>query len=162
MDFSRETQTLVGTARSGVEQTEAVLDTIQRQVAALIGADAQGITARVGHQDPLSIGRDYGSAENEGVIAVYLDPERRTRTSAEWIVVVKESLRVPYDAEVVYEAAVDGPPGLEPINVFVLANDPGVRRQVTRESQSTYYLNGARCRRRGWPGSHGRCGAGRG
>jgi multidrug efflux pump subunit AcrB len=28
---------------------------------------------------------------------------------------------------------VDGPPGLEPINVFVLANDDATRRQVTRE-----------------------------
>jgi multidrug efflux pump subunit AcrB len=125
---------------SPIERTEAVLDAIQQQIPMLLGTDLEGMTARVGHQEPEVQTRDYGSAEHEGLISAYLDPEQRNRTAAEWIQILKRDLRVPYGAEVVFEAAVDGPPGLEPISIYVLANDDLTRRETTRELHA--YLSG--------------------
>jgi len=116
-----------------IERTEAVLDAIGQQIPSLMGEALEGLTARVGHQDPLGLGRDYGSAENEGLLSAYLDPAHKQRSAAEWIVYLKQHVGIPNDTEVVFEAAVDGPPGLEPINVFILANDDATRRQVSRE-----------------------------
>jgi len=125
---------------SPIEQTEAVLDAIQQQIPALMGSDLEGMTARVGHQDPEGFAREYGSAEHEGIVSAYIDPEERRRTAAEWIVVLKEQLYIPYDAEVAFEAQVDGPPGLEPISIYVLANDDLARRETMRDLQN--YLSG--------------------
>jgi multidrug efflux pump subunit AcrB len=116
-----------------IEGTEAVLDALQQQLPLLMGDAVTGITARVGHQEAEGVGREYGSAENEGLISAYLDQSGTHRTAAEWLDFLRGHLRVPHDAQVVYEAAIDGPPGLEPIKVYVLANDDAVRRQVTRE-----------------------------
>lgn len=123
-----------------IERTEAVLDAIGQQILRLMGDALEGLTARVGHQDPLGLGRDYGSAENEGLVSAYIDPTNKQRSAAEWIVYLKQHVGIPDDAEVLFEAAVDGPPGLEPINVFVLANDDATRRQVSREVHD--YLSG--------------------
>jgi len=128
--FFIKVKTPIGTP---IERTEAVLDAIQAQIPPIMGTDLSGMTARVGHQDILGIDREYGSAENEGLISVYIDLERRRSTAGDWIERVKQELRVPGDAEVVYEAAVDGPPGLEPVRVFVLSNDDMLRREVALE-----------------------------
>jgi multidrug efflux pump subunit AcrB len=67
------------------------------------------------------------------LISAYLDPAGTGRSAPEWVALLRANLRVPHDAQVVFEQAIDGPPGLEPIKVFVLANDPATRRLVTRE-----------------------------
>jgi len=138
--FYLKVKTPIGTP---LERTEAVLDALQVQIPTLLGGDLAGLTGRVGHQDPFAVDRVYGSAENEALIAVYLDLERRRHTSHYWIEHVKRELRVPADAEIVYEAAVDGPPGLEPIKVYVLSNDDGKRREVAREIKRFVEARGA-------------------
>ncbi|NRA00648.1 MAG: efflux RND transporter permease subunit [Myxococcales bacterium] len=130
-------------AGTPLERTEAVLDALQLQIPTILGDDLQGLTARVGHQDPLGIDREYGSAENEGLIAVYLDLDERRYNAATWIERVKAQIRVPADAQVVYEAALDGPPGLEPIRLFVLSNDDTLRREVAIEIKRFAEDNGA-------------------
>ena len=125
-----------------LEHTEAVLDALQVQIPPIMGSDLRGLTGRVGHQDPLGIDREYGSSENEGLIAAYLDLENRQQTSAIWIERIKEQLLVPEGAEVVYEAAVDGPPGLEPIRVYVLSNEDSLRRDVALEIKRFAEENG--------------------
>jgi len=113
-----------------LEVTAANAEAIQAQLPRMMGDDLLATTSRIGHQDAQAFGREYGSAENEGIISVHLRPGTKSRNSAEWIQYVRTHLRVPIDADIRYEAEVDGPPGLEPISVYVLANDDVVRRQA--------------------------------
>ena len=117
-------------AGSPIERTEAVSDAIQQQLPPLMGGDLLALTSRVGHMDSQAFDREYGSAENEAVITVHLDLDNKLRNSAEWGQFLERELRVPVDVEVIFEASVDGPPGLEPVSVFILANDDVVRRQA--------------------------------
>ena len=113
-----------------IEQTEANVDAIQSQLSRLMNEDLLALTSRTGHQDTRSFGREYGSSENEGVISVHLYPGKKSRNAMEWIEVVRAGLRIPSRAEVRYEVELDGPPGLEPVRIYVLANDHVVRRQT--------------------------------
>ncbi len=113
-----------------IEQTEANVDAIQAQLPELMGRDLLALTSRIGHQDAKAFDREYGSAENEGIISAHLRPGQKFRNAAEWIQYVRSHVRVPVDAEIRFEAEVDGPPGLEPVSVFILANDDVVRRQA--------------------------------
>jgi len=113
-----------------IEHTEANVDAIQAQLPAMLGNDLLALTSRVGHQDAQAFDREYGSAENEGIISAHLRPGRKNRNAGEWIRAVREEIRVPIDAEIRFEAEVDGPPGLEPVMVFILANNDVVRRQA--------------------------------
>jgi multidrug efflux pump subunit AcrB len=113
-----------------IERTEAISDAIQIQLPGLMGPDLLALTSRVGHMDSRAFDREYGSAENEAVITVHLDLEGKTQNSADWMQDLRSSLAMPLEAEILFEAAADGPPGLEPISVFVLANDDVVRRQA--------------------------------
>lgn len=130
-------------AGTPLERTEAILDVLQLQIPRIMGDDLQGMTARVGHQDPLAIDREYGSTENEGLIAVYLDLAERRHNAASWIERVKAQIRVPAEAKVVYEAALDGPPDLEPIRLFVLSNDDTLRHEVAVEIKHFAVEHGA-------------------
>ncbi|TFG97838.1 MAG: efflux RND transporter permease subunit, partial [Myxococcales bacterium] len=113
-----------------LEQTEASIDAIQAQLPALMGSDLLALTSRVGHQDAMAIDREYGSAENEGFISAHLVMKKKERVSAEWIEYLRDRLRLPENAEVTFEAQVDGPPGLQPVIVYILANDNLLRRQT--------------------------------
>jgi multidrug efflux pump subunit AcrB len=114
-----------------IEQTEANVDAIQAQLPAMIGRDLLAVTSRIGHQDAQAFDREYGSAENEGVISVHLRPGKKVRNAGEWIQFARSSIRIPPEADIRFEAEVDGPPGLEPVSVFILANDDVVRRQAS-------------------------------
>jgi len=140
LGFFMKVKTPVGTP---IERTEAVLDALQVQLKPLMGEELEGMTARVGHQSTFDLGRDYGSAENEGLISVYLDLDKRERTAAEWIEVMREQLRIPEDASIVFEPAIDGPPDLQPINIYVLSNDDATRREVALAVQSYVVGQGA-------------------
>ena len=113
-----------------IEQTEAVANVVQSQIPPLMGEDLLAITTRIGHMDSEAFDRKYGSTENEAVITVHLELTRKTMTSAAWMAHLKPLVRVPGEAELIFEAKVDGPPGLEPVSVFVMANDDVVRRQT--------------------------------
>ena len=115
---------------TAIEQTEANVDAIQIPLPEMMGHDLLALTSRIGHQDANAFDREYGSAENEGIISAHLRPGSKTRNAAEWIQYVRSHIRVPIGAEIRFEAEVDGPPGLEPISVFILANDDVVRRQA--------------------------------
>jgi multidrug efflux pump subunit AcrB len=96
----------------------------------MLGHDLLAMTSRIGHQDAMGFDREYGEAENEGIISAHLRPGKKFRNAGEWIQYVRTHVRVPIDAEIRFEAQVDGPPGLEPVMVFILANDDVVRRQA--------------------------------
>jgi len=113
-----------------IERTEAASDAIQAQLPGIMGPDLLALTSRVGHMDSKAFDRKYGSAENEAVITVHLELEGKLRNSAEWMQELSSTLAVPLDAELLFQADVDGPPGLEPVNVYILANDDIVRRQT--------------------------------
>jgi len=113
-----------------IEQTEANVDAIQAQLPGMMGVDLLAMTSRIGHQDAMAFDREYGSAENEGIISAHLRPGKKKRNAGEWIQYVRSHIRVPVGAEIRFEAEVDGPPGLEPVMVFILANDDVVRRQA--------------------------------
>ncbi|MFP6654383.1 MAG: efflux RND transporter permease subunit, partial [Myxococcota bacterium] len=113
-----------------IEQTEANLNAIQDQIAGLMNQDLIAVTSRVGHQDALSFGREYGSSENEGIISVHLYPGAKSLNAQEWVEHVRTRLRIPVDAEIRFAVELDGPPGLEPVHMFVLANDHVLRRQT--------------------------------
>ena len=113
-----------------IERTEAASDAIQAQLPGIMGADLLALTSRVGHMESRAFDREYGSAENEAVITVHLELDGKKRNSAEWMQDLRHLLAVPLDAEVLFEAEVDGPPGLEPVSVFILANDDITRRQT--------------------------------
>ncbi|MBK7951038.1 MAG: efflux RND transporter permease subunit [Deltaproteobacteria bacterium] len=113
-----------------IEQTEAVVDVVQAQLPPIMGTDLQALTTRVGHQDREGSGREYGSAENEGIVSAHLDLDKKRKSAAEWIEALRETIAAPLDAKISFEADIDGPPGLEPVNVYVLANDDAIRRQV--------------------------------
>ncbi|MEZ4334028.1 MAG: efflux RND transporter permease subunit [Myxococcota bacterium] len=113
-----------------IERTEAAVDAIQDQLPPIMGEDLQAITSRVGHQDREGSTREYGSVENEGIVSAHLDLDKKEKSAAVWIEVLRERLAIPLDATIQFEADIDGPPGLEPVNVYVLANDDSFRRQA--------------------------------
>lgn len=117
-------------AGTPLEQTEAVADMIQKQIPPIMGEDLIAITTRVGHMDSEAFDREYGSAENEAVLTMHLDLDKKRRTSAQWMADLEPLVRAPLDAELIYEAKVDGPPGLEPVSIFVMANEDMLRRQT--------------------------------
>lgn len=117
-------------AGTPIERTEAVVAIVESQIPPLMGKDLLATTTRIGHMEAEAFDREYGSAENEGVINVHLDLDKKKRSSAEWMAELAPRLRAPVEAEIILEARVDGPPGLEPVSVFVLANDDVERRQT--------------------------------
>lgn len=117
-------------AGTPIERTESVAAVVQAQIPPRMGKDLLAMTSRIGHMESMAFDREYGSAENEAVITVYLDLERKTRSSAKWMAALEPVIVAPYDAELIFEAMVDGPPGLEPVSVFVMANDDVVRRRT--------------------------------
>lgn len=116
-----------------IERTEAAVNAIQAQIPPLMGPDLLATTYRVGHQEIEAFNREYGSAAHQGLITAFVDLSRNERNSAEWIAELKEKLAIPRDVEVVYEAHIDGPPGLEPVRVHVLSNDDELRRGIATE-----------------------------
>lgn len=117
-------------AGTPIERTEAVSDMILAQIPPLMGEDLIAITSRVGHMDSEAFDREYGSSENEAVLSMHLDLDKKRMTAAQWMAELEPLVRAPSEAELIYEAKVDGPPGLEPVSVFVKANDDAVRRQT--------------------------------
>jgi multidrug efflux pump subunit AcrB len=115
-----------------IERTEAMVRAIEQQLPAIIGDDLDGVTARIGHQDPRRSDRKRGTAEHEASISVYLGNEREFSAHA-WIARVKHELHVPSDLELVYEAARIGPPMGRPVQVHIASHDDALRRRISHE-----------------------------
>jgi multidrug efflux pump subunit AcrB len=113
-----------------IEQTEAAVTAIERQLPALVGADFLATTARVGHREALAVDRTVGAAEHEAVISLMFVPLGRERTSAEWAAVLGERLAVPEGASLLFEAKRIGPPLGSPVTLHVASNDDELRRST--------------------------------
>jgi multidrug efflux pump subunit AcrB len=119
-----------------LEQTEAVVASLERQLPDLIGNDLVAVTARVGHKQAarrFAPDRERGAAENEALIsALFLNTDRE-RTSAEWIQELERTLVIPDSVEIVYEADIIGPVQGLPVTVHVESNNNQVRRGAALE-----------------------------
>ncbi|MCG8589699.1 MAG: efflux RND transporter permease subunit [Proteobacteria bacterium] len=113
-----------------IERTEGIVAALENQLPALLGDDLLAVTARIGHQDLNGRTREYGAAENEALISLALKPVGRTRTADQWADYLKTTLRLPKEAEVVYQREDLGPPMGRPVQVHVSANDDEARRAV--------------------------------
>ncbi len=118
-----------------LEQTEAAVASIERQLPGLIGEDLVAVTARVGHKETgrFATDRERGAAENEALISALFHNIGRERTSAEWIQELERTLAVPDSVEIVYEADMIGPVHGLPVTVHVESNDNQVRRGTALE-----------------------------
>ncbi len=118
-----------------LEQTEAVVASLERQLPDLIGEDLIAVTARIGHKDTgrFSPDRERGASENEALISALFKNIGRERTSAEWIQELEETLVVPPSVELVYEADMIGPVRGLPVTVHVESNRDEVRRGAALE-----------------------------
>jgi len=125
-----------------LEQTEAVVASLERQLPDLIGNDLIAVTARVGHKDTgrFAPDRERGAAENEALVSALFRNVGRERTSAEWIQELERTLVVPDAVEIVYEADMIGPVHGLPVTVHVESNDNQVRRGAALEV--TEWLHG--------------------
>jgi multidrug efflux pump subunit AcrB len=122
-----------------IERTEAMIRGIEEQIPVIVGADLDGVTARVGHQEPRRPERERGVADHEGNVVVYLDNEREYSAQA-WIERVKQELHVPEELDIIYEAKRVGPPMGRPVQIHVSSNDDALRRRVSNEVRA--YLQG--------------------
>ena len=114
-----------------LERTEASVSAIEEQIADIVGSDMLATTARIGHQDVTAgADREYGIAENEAMISIYLIPLDRVRKPKEWIAQLKQRLRVPKNTELVYQVQVLGPPVGRAVTLHVAAADDRERRTL--------------------------------
>ena len=122
-----------------VEFSEAAARAIEAQLPALIGEDLEGVTARIGHQEPEKLALNRGSSEHEGLVTAYLENERRWSAHA-WISRLREDLVVPEGVEVVLEAKRIGPPLGKPVTVHIASQDD--RARVSAANEVLAYLSG--------------------
>ena len=67
-----------------IESTEATVRALAHRLPELMGEDFEGVTARIGHQRGQDLSRNFGSADNEAVMTVFLR-ERFTYNAPTWI-----------------------------------------------------------------------------
>lgn len=120
-------------AGTPLARTEAILASIQDQVPTIMGSDLLAVTARAGHIESGEIARTTGGTQHQGFVGVFLDLDRRRLNATEWIEHVRDRIVVPDGVDVEYAAVVDGPPILQPIEVYVLGNDDASRIRVAEE-----------------------------
>lgn len=111
-----------------VEQTAAVVTSIEGQLKTLMGSDLVASTARVGLKDPEAFDATRGSAENEAVITAVLPNLKRAKTAAEWMEAFRRQLVVPEGVQLSFEAEYMGPPAGSAISIHVASNDDQQRR----------------------------------
>ncbi|MCR9162633.1 MAG: efflux RND transporter permease subunit [Nannocystaceae bacterium] len=111
-----------------VEQTEAAATVIERQLPELMGSDLLAVTARVGHQEGAAVDKLTGSAENEAVITAMLEPLDRDYTAAQWAEILSDTLHVPDEASLIFEAKRLGPPMGSAATIHLASNDDELRR----------------------------------
>jgi multidrug efflux pump subunit AcrB len=119
-----------------IERTEAVVASLERQLPSLMGDDLQAVIARIGHRNATGRGgalSTRGSAENEAVLTALIRPTQRVHTSAEWAQILEQELRLPPEAEVIFEAEYMGPPVGKPVTIHVSSNDNDERRPIAQE-----------------------------
>ena len=113
---------------TSIEQTSAISAELERQIMRVTAADADLVSARIGHQSTSSLDKAFGDADNEAVIAVQFRRLNREHTNAEWMEILPQQLIVPPDTRLVYQSEYFGPPTDQPVTVHVLANNDETRR----------------------------------
>ena len=116
-----------------LEQTEAVVTSLEHQIMTLTGNELRGITGRIGHQDTNGEERQRGQAENEALITVIMKELDRSYTNAEWIQRLKQQLIAPDDITLVFQSEYIGPPTDQPVTLHLMSNDNELRRGVALE-----------------------------
>lgn len=119
-----------------LERTEAVVASIERQLAQIMTTDLDAAVARIGHQQSdarFGSGSGRGSAENEGIVTAMIRPTNRMHTSAEWTEILEHELTLPANATVLFESEYMGPPVGRPVTIYVSSNDDDDRRPIAQE-----------------------------
>ncbi|MCH2170782.1 efflux RND transporter permease subunit [Myxococcota bacterium] len=117
-----------------LEQTEAVVTSIEKQIPDLLGSDLLGVTARIGHQIKDREGfRERGSAEHEAVITLLLQPRDLNQSALTWVESLQANLIYPEEVDLHITADQPGPPVGEPITVHISSDDDSLRRAAAME-----------------------------
>ncbi|MFK8022275.1 MAG: efflux RND transporter permease subunit [Pseudomonadales bacterium] len=116
-----------------LEQTEAYVVDIEKQVKAITAADLELVTSRVGHQNSDSKDKTIGDAGNEALVIAQMKQSNRQHTNAVWIQKLHAELRLPVGLKMVIQSDYWGPPTDQPVTVHVLANNDQTRRAAAYE-----------------------------
>ena len=93
-----------------LEQTEAIVTTLEQQIMRITAVDLGAVTARIGHQDVNGSDKERGEAENEALVSIVFKNQGRQYNNAEWIQILQHELRTPPEVELVFESEFNGPP----------------------------------------------------
>ncbi len=118
-----------------IESTEATVRALAHRLPELMGEDFEGVTARIGHQREQDLSRNFGSADNEAVMTVFLR-ERFTHNAPTWIGRLEPRLVFEPGIEAVFSARRIGPPLGRPVTVHISTPDEELRRTATAEAMT--------------------------
>ena len=116
-----------------IEQTEAIITSIEQQIIELTGEELTAVTARVGHQDAEQADRERGEAENQGVVTAIFRDLDRLHSNVKWIEILQARLVVPDDVTLLFQSEYIGPPTDQPVTLHLMSNDDQLRRSVALE-----------------------------
>ncbi len=116
-----------------LEQTEAMVAGIERQIMSITEADLELVSSRIGHQNDKQADKNRGEASHEALMILQFEQTDRRYTNAEWIQVIHKELVLPESMRAVYLSDYFGPPTDQPVTLHVLSNDDSVRRSVALE-----------------------------
>lgn len=114
-----------------IEQTEAIITSLEQQIIELTGDELTAVTARIGHQDAEQADRQRGEAENQGVVTAIFRDLDRLHSNAEWIGILQERLVVPDAVTLLFQSEYIGPPTDQPVTLHLMSNDDQLRRSVS-------------------------------
>lgn len=120
-------------AGTALEQTEAAVTNMERQIKDITAVDVEAVMSRIGHQNTGSLEKNIGEASHEALIIVQFKRTGRRYTNAEWIPLIRSQLSLPAGITAVYQSDYFGPPTDQPVTVHVLSNDEQDRRGAALE-----------------------------
>ncbi|MGB1699759.1 MAG: efflux RND transporter permease subunit, partial [Nannocystaceae bacterium] len=116
-----------------IEATEATVRALAQRLPEMIGEDFAGVTARIGHQREQDLSRNFGSADNEAVMTVFLR-ERFTTNAPTWIERLEPRLVFEPGVDAVFSSRRIGPPLGRPVTVHISTPDEELRRSATAQA----------------------------
>ena len=111
-----------------IERTEAAVTAIEAQIPEILGEDMLATTARIGHMDPEAVDLEFGTAENDAVIAISLIPYGRRHSPKAWVEFLKQKLAIPSQVAIVYQIQILGPPVGRAVTLHVSGAEDRTRR----------------------------------
>ncbi len=116
-----------------LEQTEAMVAGIERQIMSITKDDLELVSSRIGHQNNKQADKNRGEASHEALMILQFEQSDRRFTNAEWIQVIHKNLVLPESIRAVYLSDYFGPPTDQPVTLHVLSNEDSLRRSVAME-----------------------------